>query len=131
MTALPVNANGKIDRTALPRPRTFDSGGSYAPPVTETQAALCKIWQEVLERDAIGIDDNFFEAGGHSLLATRINSQLKDQFKLSIGFDVLFKLQTVRQLAGFIDEELKLESVLNARHTVPASDATEGEVVEV
>jgi amino acid adenylation domain-containing protein len=131
MTALPVNANGKIDRTALPRPRTFDSGGSYAPPVTETQAALCKIWQEVLERDAIGIDDNFFEAGGHSLLATRINSQLKDQFKLSIGFDVLFKLQTVRQLAGFIDEELKLESVLNARHAVPASDATEGEVVEV
>jgi acyl carrier protein len=99
--------------------------------VTETQAALCEIWQEVLERDAIGIDDNFFEAGGHSLLATRINSQLEDRIKLSIGFEVLFRLQTVRQLAGFIDEETKLESVLNARHRVPAGSAAEGEIVEV
>ena len=70
LDALPLMPNGKLDRRALPDP-DLASRASYAAPRTETEAALCAIWQEVLGLERVGIDDNFFEIGGDSLLLLR------------------------------------------------------------
>ena len=90
---LPVTANGKLDRTALPDPqlrgesatrRPGEFGGSSheqsAPPRNPVEEQLCEIWQSVLGRDHVGVHDNFFEAGGHSLLATQVVSRIRNAF---------------------------------------------------
>lgn len=74
LDALPLNANGKVDRAALPRPET--STREFRAPTTELEQTVCAVFAEVLDAGRIGLDDNFFEHGGNSLLATRLAAQL-------------------------------------------------------
>src|SRR5258708_2550584 len=69
LTHLPLTANGKIDRKALPDPENTQQEGGYAAPTNETEAKLAAIWQDLLGLECVGINDNFFEICGHSLLA--------------------------------------------------------------
>ena len=74
LPALPLTANGKVDRRALPaadehRP---ELASAFLPPRTETEAALARFWSEVLGVEQVGVHDNFFDLGGHSLAATEI-----------------------------------------------------------
>ncbi|CAA2107568.1 Tyrocidine synthase 3 [Variovorax paradoxus] len=71
LDALPLNANGKVDRKALPAPE-FASDRAYEAPEGEVEQALAAIWAEVLGVARVGRNDNFFELGGHSLLALRL-----------------------------------------------------------
>src|SRR5690606_23290905 len=74
---LPLTANGKLDRGALPVPDdTHVEKQEYVPPRDATEQALTEIWQDVLSLQQVGIDDNFFRVGGHSLLATRVMAQI-------------------------------------------------------
>ena len=68
LLALPLNANGKVDRRALPAPdQNLRTGKEYVAPRTHaTERQLAEIWQEVLGLSQIGIHDNFFDLGGHS-----------------------------------------------------------------
>ena len=77
LAKLPLNANGKIDRQALPEPEQLTAARTYVAPRTATEKAIAEIWAEVLRRkpDQISVDDNFFDLGGHSLLATQVVSQ--------------------------------------------------------
>src|SRR5205823_6921985 len=74
---LPLTANGKIDRGALPAPDQPrpDLGTSYVAPRTVLEQQLAAIWGDVLGLERIGIHDNFFELGGHSLLAMRVTAR--------------------------------------------------------
>src|SRR5262249_31605370 len=75
---LPLTANGKLDRKALPAPHgTAYSTRKYEAPVGEIETALAQIWSEVLKIERVGRHDNFFELGGHSLLAVRFASRLR------------------------------------------------------
>ncbi|MFT3815683.1 MAG: non-ribosomal peptide synthase/polyketide synthase [Acidovorax sp.] len=76
LEALPLNANGKVDRKALPDPE-FGGGESYEAPVGEVEEALAAIWSEVLGVQRVGRNDNFFELGGHSLLALRLLERVR------------------------------------------------------
>ena len=69
---MPLSANGKIDRKALPAPEGRPQTGEYLEPRTELERVLAGIWAEVLCVEQVGIEDNFFELGGHSLLAMRV-----------------------------------------------------------
>ncbi len=70
---LPLNANGKLDRRALPVPGATDPAAvEIIAPRTPTEEALAGIWAEALKRDRVSIRDNFFELGGHSLIAIRV-----------------------------------------------------------
>ncbi|MCT7149562.1 phosphopantetheine-binding protein, partial [Salmonella enterica subsp. enterica serovar Oranienburg] len=75
---LPLNANGKLDRNALP---ALEIGQlhdqAYLAPRTALEGTLAAIWAEVLKVDRVGVQDNFFELGGHSLLATQIASRVQ------------------------------------------------------
>ena len=65
--SVPVKANGKMDRSALPKPEVYNIGRPYKAPTTEFEVALCNAMQKVLDVERIGVDDDFYEMGGDSL----------------------------------------------------------------
>ena len=96
---LPLNANGKIDRKALPEP-VFDAGDAYEAPQGELETQLASIWADVLGVDRVGRHDNFFELGGHSLLALRAVNQMKSTLSLPVTLDMLFLAHDLADLAA-------------------------------
>ena len=103
MDALPLSANGKIDRKALPAPAGRPELESvYAPPRTEVERQVAAIWQDVLKVEQVGRQDNFFDLGGHSLLLARVQSRLRNQLGVDLPIVDLFKYTTVSSLANAI-----------------------------
>jgi acyl carrier protein len=101
LEALPLTANGKIDRRALPLP-DIATGIDTAPrSLLETQ--LVDIWAHLLSLKRVGIHDNFFELGGHSLLATQLVSRIRDAFGIELPLRYLFESPTIAQLAQRIE----------------------------
>lgn len=105
LSSLPVNANGKVDRRALPPPTWTHVSDVGASASTATEAALLQIWTDLLGHPRMGAHDNFFELGGHSLLATRVVSRIRDTFGVDIPLRAIFEANTVALLATRIDQE--------------------------
>ncbi|BDV41010.1 hypothetical protein DSM21852_42640 (plasmid) [Methylocystis bryophila] len=104
LDALPLTANGKLDRTALPEPDlNSEFANSYFAPRTPTEAVLAQIWAEVLGVERVGIEDDFFELGGHSLLATRVVSRVRSTFEIALPVRAVFEAPTLAALALSID----------------------------
>jgi amino acid adenylation domain-containing protein len=99
---LPLTAHGKIDRRALPEPGWEDAEAAYRAPGTELERNLAEIWQQVLQRDRIGIDDNFFELGGHSLLLVEVQSRVLAVTGLEVPILAMFEKPTVALLASHL-----------------------------
>ena len=97
---LPLNANGKLDRKALPAPERRREE-KHLPPRTPIEAELCRIWADVLKVDSVGIGDNFFELGGDSILSIQIVARAK---KVGLEFSPwqLLEQQTISGLAEII-----------------------------
>ena len=102
LEALPLSANGKVDRRALPPPdaqaRQEKNEGLVAPR-SDLESAIARIWSEVLGVDPIGVHENFFELGGHSLLATKAISRLRDSLRLEVSLRTLFQFPTISRFA--------------------------------
>ncbi|MBD3919136.1 amino acid adenylation domain-containing protein [Paenibacillus sp. PR3] len=102
---LPLNANGKIDRKALPEPdKDFAMEDSYVAPSHPIEEQLVQIWQSVLEKERIGIHDHFFELGGHSLKAMVLISRIHKEFGIEIPVQEVFQQPTIEALARYIQE---------------------------
>jgi thioesterase domain-containing protein/acyl carrier protein len=102
---LPCTPTGKIDRKALPDPKTMATQERpYQPPGNETEAAVLQIWAEVLELDPekISIEDDFFELGGNSINILKVQGQLQKQFDCEISMSTLFLYPTIKELAADI-----------------------------
>jgi amino acid adenylation domain-containing protein len=96
LDALPLNANGKIERRALPEPRTARAAESaYVAPRTPLEERLAQVWGETLALARIGVFENFFEIGGHSLLATRLLSRLRTTFGVECSLRMIFAAPTI------------------------------------
>ena len=100
LPSLPTLPNGKIDRQSLPKP----SGNALAKgrrraPRTETEKRVLRIWQELLQVEDLGIDDNFFEMGGHSMLAVRMIRRMEVEFQRPVWLNMLFEQPTVSAMA--------------------------------
>ena len=98
LPSLPLTANGKLDRKALPTPDASHLQGEYVTPQTELEQQIAQIWQDVLKLERVGLTDNFFELGGHSLLAAQVIARIKHQLSVAAGLRDLF---TEPQLRGF------------------------------
>lgn len=108
LDSMPVNANGKIDRKALPEPaQDVFAGREYAAPRDEAEEAVAKIWQDVLGVERLGIHDDFFELGGHSLAGVQVMAKVQELFAIDLPVSVLFEAATV---AEFVDRMAELQS---------------------
>jgi non-ribosomal peptide synthase protein (TIGR01720 family) len=105
LATLPISANGKVDRNALPAPdlRAAAAGPEYAAPDGPVQSALAGIWAEVLGVERVGTRDNFFELGGDSILSIQVVSRAR-QAGLRLTAKDIFLHQTIAQLAPFVTE---------------------------
>ncbi|MFD9690523.1 non-ribosomal peptide synthetase [Kitasatospora sp. NPDC059146] len=102
LEALPLTPNGKVDRTALAQRRgreREDVGSEHRPPHGAAEEWLTRLWEEVMEIDGIGADDDFFELGGHSLMATRITGEISAETDLLITARTFYENPTVAELA--------------------------------
>jgi len=99
---IPLTPNGKIDRKSLPEPDKDIREQEYVGPRNATEETLCRLWQEVLRRERVGIHDNFFNIGGHSLLAVQVISCIKQAFTVEMPLSVLFAAPTVARMAEHI-----------------------------
>jgi acyl carrier protein len=107
---LPLTANGKIDRAALPSPDYALEQRTIVDPRSFVEVILAQIWAEVLRRDRIGVDASFFELGGHSLLATQVVSRIHQALHVEIPLRELFDHPTLEDLA-IIVEQSQLEQL--------------------
>jgi acyl-coenzyme A synthetase/AMP-(fatty) acid ligase/acyl carrier protein len=97
---LPLNANGKVDRRALPEPdvETY-AEETFIAPRTREEKTIAEIWAEVLGRP-ISVEANFFDLGGHSLLATRVISRIREKCGVELPLRLMFESATVAALAS-------------------------------
>jgi SAM-dependent methyltransferase/acyl carrier protein len=105
LDALPLTANGKVNRQALPQLQNLPQfKTTYAVPQTETEQVIASIWQEVLRIEKVGINDNFFELGGDSLQATQVISRMREKFQINLPVQNLLQAPTLASLAKSIEE---------------------------
>ncbi|WP_330215007.1 non-ribosomal peptide synthetase [Pseudomonas sp. AM8] len=99
LDSMPLTANGKLDRRALPQPDPEANRQQYVAPRNELESTLAAIWCAVLNVQQVGLDDNFFELGGDSILSIQVVSRAR-QAGIHFSPRDLFQHQTVQTLAG-------------------------------
>jgi len=121
LEALPLNANGKVDRRALPVPDrgALRTGTDHVPPRTPTEKALAAIWSEVLGVDQIGVHDRFFDLGGHSLLMIKVLAAARAA-GLAVSIYRMYQHDTLIDLAAAVDADTPAHT---ATDSTPATDA--------
>lgn len=104
---MPLSPNGKIDRAALPAPDASRdvAGVEYVAPRTEVERTIATIWQDVLDLDKVGRNDNFFDLGGHSLHAVRVYGDLQEELDADLELVDIFQYPTISALTAHIRRE--------------------------
>ncbi|NER99131.1 MAG: amino acid adenylation domain-containing protein, partial [Symploca sp. SIO1B1] len=104
LESLPLTATGKIDRRSLPKPDTLlISDLDIVAPKTATEEKLVQIWSEVLNLQAVGVENNFFDLGGNSLHASRVLARISEKFNSELSLKTIFAAPTIAQLAKHLD----------------------------
>jgi len=106
LETLPLNANGKVDRKALPLPEATrpELNAAYLAPESGTEKVIAALWREVLHLDKVGIRDNFFDLGGNSVMIVRIHHRLKQHLGRDFPLIALFQYPTIDTLAQFLGQ---------------------------
>lgn len=121
LAALPVTANGKLDRAALPASAPASAAGAPGRAArTALQRTVAGLWAELLGRepDTIGLDDDFFELGGHSLLAARLMAAVARRFGVRLPLTALFEAPTVARFAELVSAGSEHSLILSLRAPV-------------
>ena len=112
--ALPLLPNGKVDRRSLlklnqTRPELVNS---YQAPQTELERKIANIWQEVLQLQEVGINDNFFDLGGHSLLLVEVHSKLQTTLQQDLPLVDMFQYPTISYLSQYLTQNSSIKTAL-------------------
>ena len=105
---LPLNRNGKVDRSLLPDPETYiqHQPRVLMPPRNPLEEILLDIWKNLLALSQLSIHDNFFQLGGHSLLATQVIARIRSIIHVDISILSLFEAPTIAELARLLQQTL-------------------------
>ena len=103
---LPLSANGKLDRAALPAPALEHSSTQFVAPRTPTEEALAGLWAEVLGLEQVGIQDDFFKLGGHSLLAAQLMARIRLAFGIDLPLSVLLDSATIAGMSPAVEQAI-------------------------
>jgi amino acid adenylation domain-containing protein len=107
LEAMPLTPNGKVDRQALPVPegQRTPLHQAYLMPQSEAERLIADVWREVLQVEAFGLHDNFFDLGGHSLLLARVQGNLQEIFGHTFSMTELFQHPTISSLAQYVTQK--------------------------
>lgn len=113
LDSFPMTPNNKIDRKALPTPEKAVRGENTnsLQPSNDVQKTVSDIWKEVLGRENIGLNENFFDLGGHSLLLAKVRSKIVKAMNINLQVMDLFKYPTVSTLSDYLEQRLGIKSV--------------------
>lgn len=123
LAALPHTPNGKLDLNALPDPEDLVAASAYVAPRNELEAALAEICQQVLKRERIGVQDNFFQIGGDSILSLQIVSRANQQ-GIRLSAKQIFESETIERMAQVATRGVPDSDVPAACAAAPASAET-------
>ena len=106
LDALPLTANGKVDRNALPDPDRDrqETSASYVAPGTDFERTIADTWQDLLALGRVGLHDNFFDIGANSLLMIQAQAALRERLGVPVSLVDLFRCPTVAALAAFLNK---------------------------
>jgi nonribosomal peptide synthetase DhbF len=134
---LPLTANGKLDKSALPAPGYAAGAGEYVAPRSETEQLMAGIVADVLGVERVGMHDDFFELGGHSLLAVRLASRVRSVLDLDIPVRLLFEKPVLENMCAAVEDlliaeidDLSDEDAQGLLDTGPDRAATQGAVFD-
>ena len=104
---LPLTANGKVDRRALPEPVGSEGPeeNGYCPPRDHLELQLTKIWESLLQVERVSVKDNFFDLGGHSLLAVKLLAHINQSLGRNLPVVSVFQAPTVEQMAQLVRQQ--------------------------
>jgi len=105
LDSLPLTANGKIDRKALPTPSAVEneSGRTPEPPRNDLERVIAEAWKDALGADRVGLNENFFDLGAHSLMVAEVHIQLQQRLGRELSLVDLFQFPTVTALAKHLN----------------------------
>lgn len=117
LDAMPLTANGKVDRGVLPAPDRSrpDLESPFVAPRSAIEETLANIWAPILTLDRVGIHDDFFDLGGHSILATQVISRMREIFRAEISLRSFFDAPTVAELARAIETAMNHSSPISPK----------------
>ncbi|MFN6571973.1 amino acid adenylation domain-containing protein [Dendronalium sp. ChiSLP03b] len=116
LKALPLTANGKVNRQALPAPEHTrpELEQLYVAPRTLIEKQLAEIWTTILDLEQVGIHDSFFDLGGHSLLVTQLLAKVRKAFQVELPLRNFFDTPTIANLAKTIEKKQKVDLSVHA-----------------
>jgi len=118
LNALPLTANGKVNRLALPAPESLypQKSEPSVMPKTELEQLIAGVWQQMLQQEFVGIHDNFFELGGNSLLMVKTQLKLQEILGQEIPIIELFNSPTIHSFAKYLSQEQSTKSSTQQGH---------------
>jgi acyl carrier protein len=133
LDALPLTANGKVDRAALPDVDGGSAGeASYVEPRTPTEQTIARIWGDVLKKERVGVTDSFLDLGGHSLLAIRVLGRISKELGVRLALRALFETPTVERIAAIVDaERAQREQAMREAALSAVAELSDAEVTEL
>ncbi|MCR3750886.1 non-ribosomal peptide synthase domain TIGR01720/amino acid adenylation domain-containing protein [Lentzea californiensis] len=109
LDALPLSANGKVDRAALPAPSAPVPAARYVAPRTDTEQVMAGIWAEALRVDRVGVEDDFTALGGDSMRSLLVTSRCRAAFDVPLTPHDVLTARTVAELSRLVEEKILLE----------------------
>ena len=107
LEVIPLTVSGKVDKLSLPDPEGLgiSTGVEYVAPGTELEETLVKIWEEILQRENIGVNDDFFHIRGNSILLMRVRAQIAKILSVELTIQEMFKSSTIKQICALIQSK--------------------------